>query len=473
MLPMRISTRCPSAEPRRGRVTPGLRSRLAAAGLLLFLTACNTNGQAASRPAASAALTSGPVDEVVREVLLNISTSGFNPDPALNGGLGGLWINWRTGTNPLQANVNTSGTPNADLLRHDYLTDLRYLHALWLYRAAHPADGQFDQQVTRFTRIIKAEFAHPAEDHGWVYDEFIDLYRLSSDRFYEEAAQSLAAHYARLFHPEVGAIYWVKADHVHGYYDADRAVEMAAALVQAGTTFRRPEWVDAGTRALSFVYAHAYLPQAHVVLFSLDNVLQADGNANPNETILRPNGSLSDAQLAAHLIRDGGVVEPDELAPIALSLLHAFQASHDRSLLAHAEDILDSLRADVNALGLWDPEGLGYFGAAIYPGPDFAHPGTPRVIRRFKESGRQIQLLEAFHVASGLTGGRYLEMEKAMTEVATKLAYYRPGRGYLYAQTADWKPLTLSNGVVSDWVTTEAMGCALEGLLSLEDPKPW
>jgi hypothetical protein len=451
-------------------------SRLALASLLLLLAACS--GPAASshsQPPATPAAAVSPqsVDAVIVDVLDNIRQNGLNADPALNHGLGGLWINWRYGTSPLQANVNTSGQPNGDLLRHDYLTDLRYLHALWLYRSQHPADHQFDQEVTRYTAIIKSEFARPAEDHGWVYDEFIDLNRLSGDDFYRNAARTLAAHYARLFHADVGAIYWVTSDHPRGYYDADRALEIASALLQAGTVFAQPDWVSDGSRSLAFVYQHAYLPQDHVFLWSLDNVLNPDGTTNANETVFRPKGSLPDAQLAAHLIRDGGVVEPDEVAHIALSLMHAYQVTGDRTLLTRALDVLDPMTASTNRLGLWDSEQLGYFGAAIYPGPDVTHPGTPHVIRLFKESGRQIQLLEAFHVADQLAGGRFAAMETLLGGVAIQHAYYRPGHGFLYEQTADWQPLTLAHGVVSDWVTTEAMGCALEGLLSMGDAHPW
>ena len=79
-------------------------------------------------------------------------------------------------------------------------------------------------------------------------------------------------------------------------------------------------------------------------------------------------------------------------------------------------------------------------------------------------------MLEAFQVANTLTGGQYTGMVMAMEGVAVNLAYYAPGHGYLNQETADWKPLVLQTGVnageIEDWVTTEAMGIALEALLS-------
>ena len=127
--------------------------------------------------------------------------------------------------------------------------------------------------------------------------------------------------------------------------------------------------------------------------------------------------------------------------------------------------------AQPNALGLWDRHHLGYYAALTFPGKTIAHPGTPTLSKKTKESGRQLLMLEAFHVADKLTGGQYTGMVMAMAKVAVNLAYYAPGHGYLDRETADWKPLVLQTGAnvgeTKDWVTTEAMGIALETLLSL------
>ena len=80
-------------------------------------------------------------------------------------------------------------------------------------------------------------------------------------------------------------------------------------------------------------------------------------------------------------------------------------------------------------------------------------------------------MLEAFEVANTLTDGTYTSMVMAMEQVAATDAYYAAGHGYLDQETADWKPLVLQTGAnageAKDWVTTEAMGIALEALLSL------
>jgi hypothetical protein len=57
-------------------------------------------------------------------------------------------------------------------------------------------------------------------------------------------------------------------------------------------------------------------------------------------------------------------------------------------------------------------------------------------------------------------------------EALVDKAYYTPGRGLLYEVAPDWSPLKLKGkqGGLEDWVTTEAMGCAMMALFSLNEP---
>ena len=134
---------------------------------------------------------------VALAMLKNIQENGFNPDPRINGGLGGLWINWRMGTKPLLVNFNGSGSPDKiDPPRHDELTDLRYLHNLLSWKHKHPQDTQFDGELQRFDAIVKREFTNTHNERGWIYDELMDMARLSVDSFFRETARTLAEFYA-------------------------------------------------------------------------------------------------------------------------------------------------------------------------------------------------------------------------------------------------------------------------------------
>ncbi len=199
----------------------------------------------------------------------------------------------------------------------------------------------------------------------------------------------------------------------------------------------------------------------------MDNVLLPSGKLNPTEPFFRG------MDQGGHLI-NGGQVIVGLAAQGILSLLDAYNVTNDETLLDKAQELLAPFRAHPNTLGLWDTHHMGYYAALTFPGKTIAHPGTPVLSKKTKQGGQQVLMLEAFQVADTLTDGTYTSMVMAMEQVAVNLAYYGPGHGYLDQETADWKPLVLQTGEnaggTEDWVTTEAMGIALEALQSLPVP---
>lgn len=447
------------------------------AAVVLLVSACahgSTRGPNVSTPIPQVTVAPGAADAVVLSVLQNIQANGFDASPQLNNGLGGLWIDWRFGSTPLQTNggkctVPAGGTPSCQgNPGHDRLTDLRYLHNLWLYQAQHPADHQFAGELSKYTRIVQAEFANGIDPRGWVYDEWKQLYQLSHDGFYQQAAYNLAQYYfTQWYHPALGALYDTSTD-PHGSYRTEDAVGMGAALLDAGVVFHQPQWQQAGRSALAFLRSHAYVPQYHLYLHLLGSVVNADGSANPNETILQID--TVDAQGQSQT-KDGGVVKAGSAGAIALALLRAYQASHDPQYLSQATDLLTYLAADQNLAGLWDAQQLGYFYGVQFAGPTYQQAGTPTLRKTEKEAGRQQQVLRAYHLADTLTNNQFASMETLLLQVVLTKAYYAPGHGYLYSVGADWRP-HVRKGQTKDFVTTEAMGIALEALLSQTATNP-
>lgn len=405
-------------------------------------------------------------DSVSLAMLTNIRDHGTNP--GANGGLGGLWINWRTGTEPLQVNFNGSGLPDGAKVnppRHDDLTDLRYLHNLQSWKHLHPDDRGFDAELARYTAIVKRELAGTHNERGWMYDELMDMARLSGDAFFRDTARNLAEFYAtKSFQPDIGAMYKTTNGKTRGHYRVDLVLEAGCAMVQAGVVFGQPEWRARGERLADFVYAHAYLRDSHLFLSQMDDVRLPDGTANPDEKIYREPYKNYEA--------NGGVVRFGGIGQIALSLLHTAIVTGDEKWRARAWDLLDPLTAEKNSLGLWDARDGGYFSGVEFPGADFAHPGTPKLNRNTKESGRQFHMLQAYHVADMLEPGRYHAMVERLEQVALEKAYTAPVRGIYYEARPDWSPRPTKAGV-ADWVTTEAMGCAMMALFSLEEKDPW
>src|SRR5690242_14477682 len=118
--------------------------------LPLLLMKLGSAFAAASPPSpASPARVSSTTLAIEQTILNNIKQDGFDNNSQINGGLGGLWVNWLYGSNPLETNFNSSGQLDGSGVvppRHDPLTDVRYLHSLWLYKSQNPADTQYDSE---------------------------------------------------------------------------------------------------------------------------------------------------------------------------------------------------------------------------------------------------------------------------------------------------------------------------------------
>ena len=401
------------------------------------------------------------VENVVSDILNNMKQNGFNSDQSINGGLGGLYINWRYGTNPLQTNVNGSGqTDSGATLRHDPLTEVRYIHNLWLYKSQHPNDSSVDSEIARYTPIMKQEFANSHNEEGWIYDLFADTYELSHDSFYLDTAKSLAQGYAKAFNPQVGSIFKVDSGSPQGRYRVDLVLESGCALVQAGTQFNNPQWVQDGMSTINFVYNHAYMSQYHTFPNQLSQVVLSGNVANPQETFYS-GSTAKNGNVVGGQVRIGGI------AQIAISLLDTYKVTHNQDLLNKATDLLDPFTLPANTLGMWDTQYGGYFSALKFTGQSPMQPGSMNVTKKTKEAGRQADMLLAFHLANELTHGRYTNMEQQMLNVALNNIYVPSIHGVPYIVTADWSCQHLKDGQINNMATTEAMGAELEALLGL------
>lgn len=398
---------------------------------------------------------------LAKNILSNISNNGF--DPVVNDGLGGLFINWRYGSNPFLANngrtiVRDGKVESSDEPLHDRLTDLRYLRGLLMYKKGSPADRTLDKDIEKYTRIVKAEFPDGTDERGWVFDEWLAMFALTNDKWYQEAARSTAAALERKFyHPEVAALYKRNSGNQYGYYKPSEALGQAAALVKAGRAFQNPKWIEEGKRAANFVIAHAYMPRYHVFLGNMDGVLNDDGKAQDNEKILIKESSHG-------YTITGGTMRLGEIAECAQSLASIGRNTANLAILNIAKDMLDALSPANNTIGLWDSKYGGYFYGLIFPGSDYANAGQASMRTSSKEAGRQLLMYFAFHEGNESFANRYAKAENAILDVVVNKAFYQPGHGYLYEMTPDWNPI-VRKGNVDDFVTTEAMGIAVEVLL--------
>ncbi|HXA29967.1 MAG TPA: hypothetical protein VN193_14595 [Candidatus Angelobacter sp.] len=412
--------------------------------------------------------------QVEQDVLANIGQNGWDSAAGLNGGLGQLWINWRTGSTPLSTNWNNvpaaectvggGGTPQCTSSppRTDRLTDLRYLHALALYRNQHPGDTRFDAQFSRWAGIVKSLWGRPRDERGWTYEVLVDITRLTGDGFYAAAAAQQAHYYsATVFHASCGCLYFTDTAHPRGFYRPVDTVEEAAALAEEGARTGNQTYIAQARTALQFLLAHGYLRAWHAFPYAWDQVLNADGSVN------------SSPVFAAGLPNAGQEVRVIWLAQEAQTLLHATRATGDTRYSTLATELLDAITPAQNTLGLWDSAHGGYCEKATFSGSGLAQPGSPSVGCSKKEAGRQLVVLDAVRVAATVgLGSRYADLQQRMTALAVGPDYYSHGAGYVYEVAPDYS-LFLNHSVPEDWVTTEADGIALEALFALSDPSPW
>ena len=438
--------------------------------LALLFTGCawfgSSTGKQETRSTPTPAhpsVTNPLIHSIELDMLNNIKAYGYNSDPQINNGLGGLFINWRYGTSPLQTNVNGTGETDeasGNAMRHDPLTDLRYLHNLWLYKSQNPGDSSFDSEIARYTPIVRADYENTHDERGWVYDTFADLYTLSHDTFYKDTMISMAKGYEHAFNPKVGSIYKKGSDGL-GVYRVDLVLEAGCALVQAGAQFNNDTWTQEGLSTIKFVYDHAYISQYHTFASQMSQVLQSDGTVNPREPFYVADSSTGNSVIHGNLLRLGNISQ------IITSLLDAYKTTHNQDFLHKATDLLDPLSLPHNALGLWDTKQGGYFYGVIFSGTSAADPGNMQVDQKRKEAGRQAIMLQAFHMANEVTNNRYKDMEAQMLDVTLHHIYNPAIHGVPYLVKADWSASQFNNGTLDNVDTTEAIGATLEALFLL------
>lgn len=416
--------------------------------LVAAMATATLGGSTAAFAGTSPSTTLGTRPSVEQVVLSTLQGErDYGADPVS----GGAYINWIPGVG---VNFNGLYQPQAPgtYLGHDALTDLRFLHDLWLYASAHPTDHQFDASITRYTAVVKKEFGAKADRRGWIYDELMAIGSLSHDPWYSSTAKGMGAVYSLWFNAKVGTIFQTSSTIPKGYYRTDEAIEQGAVLIEAGITFGQPLWVEQGRDVLDFVQQHAYLPATGAYFRAMSNVVASDGSANRTETVLSTEG--------------GGWVRLGELGSEATALLEAAHAlGDDPTLMGRAQTILHDATSTSNVLSLWDSVNGGYFTGTFFSGSTISDPETPRLDNTSKETARQLLMLEAYKLADRIVPGQpFKAMESALVQEARN-AYYAPGHGFLYKMRPDYTPLHIAICNCYDTVvTSEANGIALEAL---------
>ena len=423
----------------------------AASALALLVAACTSQAPHPSPrvPASSPGSTvaAEPATNArIRDILLDISADGFNPQaPPVSGARqpGGLFINWRGTWSGKQAtalaNTNIRETGLSDQQahsapRHDPLTDLTYLVNLYAYQAINPADREFAPDVARMEPIVQQEYAKEGYYRCWVYFQLRDLGSLQPAQGWDALATRFAAGvYQHYYDSQAGTV----ADPRHGgIYRTDYAAECGAVLIDAGQREGNAAWVSAGNSTLTRLIKQAQNPGTH--LFPLQMMVGPGRDA------------LVQSQLTI-----------GEEAQLLNSFLDAYDLTGNKSYLDAVLEAVNSLYSP--AIGLWDRANDGFFFSVDADGQSLnAH---------YKESRQAWMLPLLQHLARIEDGGVWAAREQEMLTVVRDKLWQPSINGYPYRETPGFTVYQSHNGpgrtnVQEDWVTSEAMGIAGESLAS-------
>lgn len=382
----------------------------------------------------------------IHDILQGMNAYGFNAQaPPAKGASqpGGLFINWRGTWNgdlkTADANTNIQSSGQSDQQkgsqpRHDPLTDIVYLRNLYAYQAIYPHDQEYAGAIARMDPIVKNEFASSSYYRCWVYFQLRDMGTLRPGDGWDAIASHFAAGvYQRYYDSRAGVIVTSS-----GSYRTDFAAQCGAMLIDAGERQHNAAWTSAGTSTLAHLLQRAQNPATH--LFPLEMKL-----GSTEDTVAEPQLKMG------------------EEAQLLEAFLDGYDLTGNKSYLEAVVQATNSLYSP--AVGMWDRAHDGFFFAVDADGH---HLKTA-----YKESRQAWMLPLLQHLARIEGGGVWAAREQTMLTVVRDKLWQPSIYGYPYRVTPAFGIYQSGSGVSENWVTSEAMGIACQGLQDQLLPLPW
>jgi hypothetical protein len=381
------------------------------------------------------------IDQITRQVLLNMRVNGFNPNAKTKGLVtGGLYVNWMM-NDPQQTNNLNVSNDDDPTSSHDIQTDLYYLNALAEYSHLHPYDPSFNQDILKISPIVHDEFFNYNIPKGWVYFYLQrDGAFLHDPILTDEAFQAASNYYNNWYNRRLGLVY--NKSHTPGVYSTEHSLTVGAALIDAGVRWNRADWIQAGKSTLNTVMAASYQMQAQ--LFFNNMSVNTDGSEVVSNDQAKPS-------------TQGSAVE---------ALMDAYALTHQQLYLSIASQVLQGLFINN---GLWDQSYGGLFFALDLD--------THTLRNKYKETRAQTHALVGLYRYNQIMKvlGRpqlYLDKQQQLIALLKTNFYQSTYHGYFYRLTPTFQNYVskTSSGApqLEDYFTTEAMGLALDALQQTE-----
>ncbi len=379
------------------------------------------------------------IDKVAQQVLDNISQHGWNTEAKTHGRVtGGLFINWKM-DDPGQTNALKTGDDEATAGNHDPQVDLLYLNALAEYTTLHSEDHKYDMDVRKAINQVQIDFQNYSIPKGWLYFTLLrDGLLLKNSTLIDDAHTMAKNFYQHWYDPTVGIVF--NRAHIPGNANVEHTLNCGAALIDAGTRWNQPDWIQAGKSTLDHILAFAIDPHYHLFYNSIE---------------VTANKQLQVQNYQAKPSTQGNGAE---------ALINAYNTTHDPHYLDVAGQILQSMFGS----SLWDTDHQGLLFALDMD--------TGVVEKSYKETRSQtLSLIALYHYNQALQqikqAPQMLEREQQLIDVIANHFYQSTYHGYFYRMTPGYQLYVSSPGKgigVEDYFTTEAMGTALDSLQQTE-----
>ena len=375
------------------------------------------------------------IDSIATQVLLNMHQHSWNANAVTRGQVtGGLFINWKMG-DPAITNAVTPGADGNPQHNHDTQVDLLYLNALAEYHQLHPQDHTFDADIAHTTTVVLTDFKSYSLPKGWIYFYILRSGLLLQNTALVDESHAVAGRFfSKWYDPHLGFVY--DRSHTPGDYSTDHTINCGAALIDAGTRWNQPDWVNAGEKTIDHTLAVGLDPHYH--LFYSNMIVGDNGQDSVQNYQLKPS-------------TQGQAVD---------ALVSAYTITHNQHYLDVSQQILQSL---FGASGLWDTARGGFFFAVdVQKG---------KLLKDYKETRSQSLVLIAVHHYNQIQQHPLTQDEQELLSVFSQHFYQSTYHGFFYRVAPDFQVYVSRPGQgigVEDYFTTEAMGSSLDALQQTE-----
>jgi hypothetical protein len=393
----------------------------------------------APKAAPVAAVATDSVFQVEQATLNEIDRDGWDTST------GRLYINWSV-TNPSAQNLTDANPMSCGQSCKDPMVDMRDLVDMETFEKLNPGDTSQQAAIARLYPVVKAEFPGAAGMHPWVYDLFLELYADTGDSAWLGEAKSYVSSYLSKYNATYSTIpdtFYNSSKCLSGAlysYRPDHNLQMAADFMDAQSRFGLHSAADGLAMARQTVtdaFSSTFHAFAQVICIDANNARY-----------------VGDSQ-----------VKVGEIGDSLLGVEDLYQDTGDSSWLTVLEEELDSLTG--GPLSQLHDTTHGGFGFGItMPGGATTHCtiSSGCVDNSYREI-RQYLLMPIVRRADGWLAGRYAGLDAELQQ--SVLAAWQPGThpGWPYREKPNYAWFVQGGTTTENWLTTEAMGIALHGLL--------